>query len=102
MEPNQQEPILEIKNLNSFYRQGGGAFSKGRIIQVLRNVNVTIGRGEVLGLVGESGSGKSTLAKSILGLFSLELAHPVTVEFHGSEEQFAAFAKEVQPFVTKA
>lgn len=52
MEPNQQEPILEIKNLNSFYRQGGGAFSKGRIIQVLRNVNVTIGRGEVLGLVG--------------------------------------------------
>ncbi|HIR83898.1 MAG TPA: HPr family phosphocarrier protein [Candidatus Galloscillospira excrementavium] len=41
-------------------------------------------------------------AKSILGLFSLELAHPVTVEFHGSEEQFAAFAKEVQPFVTKA
>ena len=46
MEPNQQEPILEIKNLNSFYRQGGGAFSKGRIIQVLRNVNVTIGRGE--------------------------------------------------------
>ena len=45
MEPNQQEPILEIKNLNSFYRQGGGAFSKGRIIQVLRNVNVTIGRG---------------------------------------------------------
>lgn len=68
MEPNQQEPILEIKNLNSFYRQGGGAFSKGRIIQVLRNVNVTIGRGEVLGLVGESGSGKSTLAKSILGM----------------------------------
>ena len=68
MEPNQQEPILEIKNLNSFYRQGGGAFSKGRIIQVLRNVNVTIGQGEVLGLVGESGSGKSTLAKSILGM----------------------------------
>ena len=47
MEPNQQEPILEIKNLNSFYRQGGGAFSKGRIIQVLRNVNVTIGMGLV-------------------------------------------------------
>ena len=41
-------------------------------------------------------------AKSILGLFSLELAHPVTVEFHGSEEQFAAFAEEVQPFVIKA
>lgn len=62
------EPILEIRNLNSFYRQGGGVFSKGKTTQVLKNVNVTIGQGEVLGLVGESGSGKSTLAKSILGM----------------------------------
>ncbi len=62
------EPILEIKNLNSFYRQGGNAFTRGRAVQVLKNVNVCIGRGEVLGLVGESGSGKSTLAKSILGM----------------------------------
>ena len=62
------EPILEIKNLNSFYRQGGNAFTRGKSVQVLKNVNVTIGQGEVLGLVGESGSGKSTLAKSILGM----------------------------------
>lgn len=62
------EPVLEIRNLNSFYRVGGGAFSRGRTVQVLKNVNVTIGRGEVLGLVGESGSGKSTLARSILGM----------------------------------
>ena len=53
------EPILEIRNLNSFYHQGGGAFSKKRTVQVLKNVNVTLGQGEVLGLVGESGSGKS-------------------------------------------
>ena len=62
------EPILEIRNLNSFYHQGGGAFSKKRTVQVLKNDNVTLGQGEVLGLVGESGSGKSTLAKSILGM----------------------------------
>ena len=62
------EPILEIRALNSFYRQGRTAFSRGKTIQVLRDVNVTIGQGEVLGLVGESGSGKSTLAKSILGM----------------------------------
>ena len=66
------EPILEIKNLNSFYRQGGNAFSKGKTVQVLKNVNRTIGQGEVLGLVGESGSGKSTLAKSILGMTEYE------------------------------
>ena len=62
------ESILEIKNLNSFYRQGSSAFSRGKSVQVLKDVNLTIGRGEVLGLVGESGSGKSTLAKSILGM----------------------------------
>ena len=62
------EPILEIRNLNSFYRQGGGVFSKGKTTQVLKNVNVTIGQGEVLGLVGESGCGKSTIGRLILGL----------------------------------
>ena len=62
------EPILEVYNLNSFYLQGGNAFSKGKTVQVLKNINLTIGKGEVLGLVGESGSGKSTLAKSILGM----------------------------------
>lgn len=66
------EPILEIRNLNSFYRIGGSAFSKGKTVQVLKNINVTIGRGEVLGLVGESGSGKSTLARSILGMTEYE------------------------------
>lgn len=35
---------------------------------VLRNVEIEIRRGEVLGLIGQSGSGKSTLAMAILGL----------------------------------
>lgn len=35
---------------------------------VLRNVELDIRRGEVLGLIGQSGSGKSTLAMAILGL----------------------------------
>ena len=64
------EPILEIRNLNSFYHQGGGAFSKKRTVQVLKNVNVTLGQGEVLGLVGESGSGKTVTAMALAGLLS--------------------------------
>ena len=66
------EPVLEIRNLNSFYHIGGNAFRKKRIVHVLKNVNLTLGQGEVLGIVGESGSGKSTLAKSVLGLLPYE------------------------------
>ena len=41
---------------------------------VLRNVELEIQRGEVLGLVGQSGSGKSTLAMAILGLLDRKRA----------------------------
>jgi len=35
---------------------------------VLKNVSLTIRRGETVGLVGESGSGKTTLGRAILGI----------------------------------
>lgn len=41
---------------------------------VLRNVELQIRRGEVLGLIGQSGSGKSTLAMAILGLLDRKSA----------------------------
>jgi len=42
---------------------------------VLRDVELDIHRGEVLGLIGQSGSGKSTLAMAILGLLDHKRAH---------------------------
>jgi peptide/nickel transport system ATP-binding protein len=41
---------------------------------VLRDVQLDISRGEVLGLVGQSGSGKSTLAMAVLGLLDRKQA----------------------------
>ena len=37
-------------------------------VEVLDQVSLTIGRGQVVGLVGESGCGKTTLARAILGI----------------------------------
>jgi oligopeptide/dipeptide ABC transporter ATP-binding protein len=45
-----------------------GFFSRGRPIQAVTDVWLTVGRGETIGLVGESGSGKSTLGRMLLGL----------------------------------
>jgi ABC-type dipeptide/oligopeptide/nickel transport system ATPase component len=53
---------------------------------VLRDVDLDIRRGEVLGLVGQSGSGKSTLALAILGLLERKKAQVEgTIGFDGSD-----------------
>jgi ABC-type dipeptide/oligopeptide/nickel transport system ATPase component len=53
---------------------------------VLRDVQLEIQRGEVLGLVGQSGSGKSTLAMAILGLLDKKRSQSEgTIRFQDSE-----------------
>jgi peptide/nickel transport system ATP-binding protein len=57
-----KEPVLEIRNLNVDYGLGDHA------VHAVRDVSLTLHRGEVLGLAGESGSGKSTLAYGLTRL----------------------------------
>lgn len=58
----------------------------GEKAPVLRDVQLEIRRGEVLGLVGQSGSGKSTLAMTLLGLLDTKKTHAEgTIEFEGCD-----------------
>lgn len=51
---------------------------------VLRDLELEVRRGEVLGLIGQSGSGKSTLAMTILGLLDCKRVQAQgTIQFEG-------------------
>lgn len=63
-----REPLLIVKGLTKRFVTGGGWFARPRAMTAVRNVDLEIGRGEVVGVVGESGCGKSTLARLILRL----------------------------------
>ncbi|WP_342806853.1 ABC transporter ATP-binding protein [Natronosalvus hydrolyticus] len=54
------DPIIEIRDAEVVFEMDRG------VSRVLDNVNLTVERGEILGIVGESGSGKSMLASAIL------------------------------------
>lgn len=54
--------ILEIKDLTIQYKTGN------RTVEAVNNLNLTLVRGESLGLVGETGAGKTTTALGIMGL----------------------------------
>jgi oligopeptide/dipeptide ABC transporter ATP-binding protein len=65
-----QEPLLEIRNLSVRFKVAETipGIRAGRWLEALHGIDLTIKRGESLGLVGESGSGKSTLARCIARL----------------------------------
>ncbi|RXK87139.1 ABC transporter ATP-binding protein [Filimonas effusa] len=58
------QPLLDIQDLTVHFLQNG------QQTPALRNINLTINRGEIVALVGESGSGKSVTSLSVLRLLA--------------------------------
>jgi len=55
-------PLIETRDLKKYFKTPKGD------LHAVDNVNLTINRGQTLGVVGESGCGKSTLGRTILRL----------------------------------
>lgn len=52
------QPILEVKNLTKKYKYK----------DILKNINMTVYKGDIYGFIGPNGAGKTTTIKTILGL----------------------------------
>ncbi len=80
--------LLEIKNLSVEYSRAD------KIIPALRNVSLSIEKGEMVGLIGESGCGKSTLALAIMDLISPTDGKITSGEILFEDEDLRRFSKE--------
>ncbi|MDN0200785.1 amino acid ABC transporter ATP-binding protein [Streptomyces sp. S.PNR 29] len=49
------DPLIEMRDVNKYFGE----------LHVLRDINLTVGKGEVVVVIGPSGSGKSTLCRAI-------------------------------------
>ncbi|MER5429433.1 amino acid ABC transporter ATP-binding protein [Streptomyces sp. NPDC002588] len=56
------DPLIELRHVNKYFGE----------LHVLQNVDLTVGRGEVVVVIGPSGSGKSTLCRAINRLETIE------------------------------
>ncbi len=73
------ENVLEVKDLSVTFRTESGTVS------AVDGVDLTLGRGEIVGVVGESGCGKSVTAMSLSGLLPRSAKISGSVRLLGTE-----------------
>jgi len=63
--------ILELHNLTKYFpATAGGIFTRAKgLVKAVDGVNLTVGRGETVGLVGETGCGKTTVGRTVMKLY---------------------------------
>ena len=71
--------VLEVSNLTVRFRQDG------RVVEAVKGVSFSVGKGETVALVGESGSGKSVTALSTVSLLPEGTDVQGSVRYLGAE-----------------
>lgn len=84
MEKEQDSPLLEIHDLSVSFKMYDSAFGQ-RDLQVISNLSIKVGAGEILAIAGSSGSGKSLLASAILGLLPENAIVAGSMRYDGQE-----------------
>ena len=79
---NLPDEVIRLENVTKDFIIRTGLFSKGKKNRAIDKVNLTVLKGEILGVVGESGSGKTTLGMVLLGMTSIDSGK---IYFEGKE-----------------
>ena len=79
---NLPDEVIRLENVTKDFIIRTGLFSKGKNNRAIDKVNLTVLKGEILGVVGESGSGKTTLGMVLLGMTSIDSGK---IYFEGKE-----------------
>ena len=91
--------LLSVENLSKHFTLSGGFFGKGRRLDALTEINLTVEAGETLAIVGESGCGKTTLGRCIIQAQSVSAG---TVTYHpqagGAVELTALNKRDIKPW----
>ena len=80
-------PLLDLQNLSISYDTSAGP------MRAVRNLDLTVEKGDIIGIVGESGSGKSTLVSAIMTLLPPKASVEGHLLFNG-RDLYALDAKE--------
>jgi glutamate transport system ATP-binding protein len=76
------DPLIELRDVNKYYGE----------LHVLQDINLTVGKGEVVVVIGPSGSGKSTLCRTINRLETIK-SGSITLDGQPLPEEGKALAK---------
>jgi peptide/nickel transport system permease protein len=76
-------PLLEVEELRVTFQVLRGVTRS--LVQAVRGVSFSLGKGNILGIVGESGSGKSVTTQALPGLLPPGAAVSGSVKYNGRE-----------------
>jgi glutamate transport system ATP-binding protein len=76
------DPLIELRDVNKYYGE----------LHVLQDINLTVGKGEVVVVIGPSGSGKSTLCRTINRLETIK-SGSITLDGQPLPEEGKGLAK---------